>query len=80
MIPHSRIDELLLSQVRHSWHKAAMIVGKVLMEHRSELVGLNDETLFRHLQALASSERIEMRGDFSQMRYCEVRRADRSGV
>jgi hypothetical protein len=80
MIPQSRIHELLLSQVRQSWRKAAMVVGTVLVEHRSELAGLNDEELLKHLQALASSGQIEAQGDLSQMRYSEVRRPNRAGV
>jgi hypothetical protein len=80
MIPQSRIDELLLSQVRQSWRKAAMIVGTVLLEHRSELAGFSDETLLSHLQVLANSGQIEAQGDLSQMRYSEVRRLNRAGV
>ena len=80
MIPQTRIEELLLSHVGKHWRKAAMVIGTVLVEHRSELEGLGDSELLEHLQSLAASGKIEALGDLTQMRFSEVRRLDRAGV
>ena len=67
------IDERLMSQIAHHWHKVARVVGRTMMDLEKEFPNIPDVFYLLRVKYLAESGLIESAGDLNRMRYSEVR-------
>jgi hypothetical protein len=70
-----RIDECLLSQTSHQWHKVARVIGQTMLILGREFPGLPDVFYSLRLKHLVQSGAIEAAGNLNRMRFSEVRLA-----
>ena len=77
--PITFFDELLLSCADHSFRKMARVVGTALAKvWESDLHQAGDIVLAARVRALVEAGALESRGDLAEMRFCEVRLAERA--
>ena len=67
------IDECLLSQATHQWHKVARIIGLTMKILNHEFPDLPDAFYSLRIQHLVECGAIEAIGNLNRMRYSEVR-------
>jgi hypothetical protein len=72
--PITHFDSALLSHARAEWQKAAMIIGRMLLDFSdSGLHQTDDLLLAARLRALAEAGHLEFEGDLSDIRHYRVR-------
>ena len=68
-----RIDECLLSNTSHQWHKAARVIGQTMLVLGREFPSMPDVFYSLRINHLAESGAIEAAGNLDRMRYSEIR-------
>lgn len=75
--PMEYFDSALLGQITGKWQKMAMIVGRTLAAFsEAGVFQTGDLVLAARLTRLAEAGILEWQGDLSDMRHCELRRAE----
>lgn len=72
-----KIDALILSHTMDRWRKVAFVIATVLIEGGDDFADVDDSFVAQRVKYLVKEGRIESRGDPNQMRYSEIRLAQR---
>jgi hypothetical protein len=65
------VEQALLAHTRGTWRPVAMVIASAMDE--VPLRGIPDHLYAERVRQLAASGQLEIRGDRTRMRYCEVR-------
>ncbi len=69
---NNRLDSLILSSTSDRWQKVARIIAVVSKRHN---IGANFDDIAARIVSLIDSGKLEVKGNISQWRHSEVRRA-----
>jgi hypothetical protein len=75
-ITEERFDEIILSAMKPTWRKTAMMVGLVMDRCKELELPVSYEMIAARLKVLADTDRIEGIGDLRMWRNSEVRLKD----
>lgn len=70
----ANIDESLYANTSNDWRKVAKVIGATMSERTNRDPSLPDIYYAQRLRVLVEAGKLDYRGNFENMRYCEVRR------
>jgi Protein of unknown function len=69
----SDLDDLILSVMKPSWRKTAMIIAMASSQCEARALPIDDEVIGARIAALADAKRIDSQGNLAMWRHSEVR-------
>lgn len=76
MISIDEIDKVLLGNITGDWRKLSFVVGLTMLQIDKEMrVGLDDTFFAQRVASLIEDGRVEVFGEVSALRECEVRQS-----
>jgi hypothetical protein len=70
-----QIDAMILAALDGSWKKAGLIAAGVMLSAPDEYEELPEAFYVQRMEALAQSARIEVKGELTALKTCEIRLA-----
>jgi len=67
------VNALLLSEISFRWKKLSSIIGTVMKMEEMSNSTQSDQDIHKKLKSIILNNKIEIRGDIEEIRYCAIR-------